>query len=242
MESSPDVQREFYEKGYAANSIDSGAIIADFTRLPAGTRIGRAATLLEDCSGTFLDVGCGGGPLLHQVRGHFSQLIGVDIADAQLDRVRGWSAWINQPVQLHRYNVDTDPLPLECQSVDAAACMVVLDFILRPEYLTAEIARVLRPGGRFVCSVGNIVSWKNRLRVMVGLDPRTTVFMNALNGGALHHFTRKTFLAMLVKAGFEIEKVSCSGRWWQVRQYWPALLGGDILVVARKSRMSPPIA
>lgn len=232
---SPDVQREFYESGYGGDRPAPALTMVEFDRQGACTRVSRAAAMLAGARGTFLDVGCGRGPLLYALRGQFTDLIGVDIAEAQLAHVRDWARAAGCPVTLHRSNLDVEPLPLTDASVDAASCMVVLEFVLRPDFMVGEIARVLRPGGILVCSTGNIVSWKNRLRVLAGLDPRTTVFRAALNGGALHHFTQATFVRLLEQAGLVVEEIGCSGRWWQIRRHWPALLGGDILVRARKS-------
>jgi len=234
MHTSKDVQRDFYETGYGGSPLGGEEIIAGFHLLSPNTRINRATAMLQGVKGDLLDVGCGPGPLLYQIRDQFSFLHGVDIAEAQLGKVRTWAESLRRKVHVHRCNIDVEPLPLPDASVDAACCMVVLEFVIRPEFAVSEIARVLRPGGVFVCSTGNIVSWKNRLRVLVGLDPRTTTFKGALNGGALHHFTQATFLRMLTQSGFEVEKVECSGRLWSLRRFWPSLLGGDILVRARK--------
>ncbi|MDI1335928.1 MAG: class I SAM-dependent methyltransferase [Lacunisphaera sp.] len=231
---SSDIQQQFYESGYAGSS-DARGLINSFEHQGQETRTRRIIARLGNATGHLLDVGCGSGPLLYLARKQFTVLTGVDIAEAQLARARVWSKEVNCPLNLHQCNVDTAPLPLADSTVDATVCVVVLELVVRPDYVVAEIARTLRPGGVFIGSVGNIVSWKNRLRVGTGLLPETTRFMQALNGGALHTFTQKTFVGMIQQTGLVVESVGCSGRFWQFRQNWPALLGGDIIVRARKA-------
>lgn len=233
-----DVQRDFYETGYGGPTVAAEAIAAGFARQSTDSRISRAAALLRGVSGHLLDVGCGSGPLLHAAQNDFEKLSGVDIAEAQLARARVWSAQAKIPLHLYRCNLDVESLPLPDGSVDAVTCMVVLEFVFSPDVVVSEIARVLRPGGMLVCSTGNIVSWKNRLRVLMGRNPQTTTFRGAINGGALHHFTQATFIELLARFGLKVEHVTCSGRWWRVRQFWPALLAGDILLRARKPELS----
>ena len=229
-----DPQRDFYEAGYGSKPGTAENVIAGMERLLPTERSRRAADLLHGTTGRFLDVGCGSGSLIYLLRGQFSDLAGVDIANVQLDRVRTWSSKLKLQPELYRANLDREKIPLPDASVDAAACIVLLEFVVEPETVLREIARVLRPGGILVASVGNIASWKNRLRLLLGFDPRTTTFRNALNGGALHYFTQQTFHETLERTGFSVEKTACSGRCWRVRKYWPALLGGDILVRARR--------
>src|SRR5262249_23525794 len=133
---------------------------------------------------------------------------------------------------------DEDAIPLPSDSVDVAACLVVLEFVFDPRRGVAEIARVLKPRGLLVASVGNIASWKNRFRLLTGRIPSTTTantFDGAINGGALHMFTQATFRELLLKYGLKCEYTGCSGRAWRFRQKWPSLLAGDILVLARKA-------
>src|SRR6185295_18791885 len=108
-----DHQRAFYEDGYARPGVDGPTVLREFEALPSSTRIERAAGLLAGCSGTFLDIGCGSGPLLHRVRAQFSRLIGVDISDAQLSQARAWSQSAGVSLDLHRYNLDVDEMPIE---------------------------------------------------------------------------------------------------------------------------------
>jgi SAM-dependent methyltransferase len=230
-----DFQRSFYETGYARREYDYSTVLVEVASLSEGTRIRRVAHLLHGCSGAMLDVGCGNGSLLYWVRSHFSRLVGIDIAEAQLSQARAWAQAMGVSLELHTYNTDTDEIPIEQGSIDACACVVVLEFVMSPERIVAQIARALRIDGTLVVTVGNIVSWKNRMRVILGQDPRTTVFRGAINGGALHHFTRSTICRLLKDHGFMIDYVGCSGRWWQMRQIWPSLLGGDIVVRARKT-------
>lgn len=54
-------------------------------------------------------------------------------------------------------DLNVDPtLPFEDGSFDDAVCCVSVDYLTRPFEVFAEVARVLRPGGRLVCT------WSNR--------------------------------------------------------------------------------
>ena len=54
------------------------------------------------------------------------------------------------------HDLNADPrLPLDDESVDDAVCCVSVDYLTRPVEVFADMARVLRPGGRFVCTFSN---------------------------------------------------------------------------------------
>ena len=56
-----------------------------------------------------------------------------------------------------RHDLNRDPtLPFADASFDDAVCCASVDYLTRPVEVFAEVARVLRPGGRFV------VTWSNR--------------------------------------------------------------------------------
>ncbi len=89
---------------------------------------------------SWLDVGCGSGELLRLGSAHFAQAAGCDVSTAMMKACEG----------LHVVT-QTDPsrLPFEDGSFDFVTVVCVYHHV-EPEYrpgLTAEIARVLRPGG-----------------------------------------------------------------------------------------------
>jgi SAM-dependent methyltransferase len=56
------------------------------------------------------------------------------------------------------HDLNAEPrLPLGDESVDDEVCCVSVDYITRPVDVFRDIARVLRPGGRFVCTFSNRV-------------------------------------------------------------------------------------
>ena len=54
------------------------------------------------------------------------------------------------------HDLNADPtIPLPAESIDDAVCCVSVDYLTRPVDVFREAARVLRPGGRFVCTFSN---------------------------------------------------------------------------------------
>ncbi len=54
------------------------------------------------------------------------------------------------------HDLNTDPaLPFPDAVFAAAVCCVSVDYLVRPIHVFDEVARVLRPGGRFVCTFSN---------------------------------------------------------------------------------------
>ena len=54
------------------------------------------------------------------------------------------------------HDLNADPsLPFPDRSFDDAVCCVSVDYLIRPLEVFDEMARVLRPGGRFVCTFSN---------------------------------------------------------------------------------------
>lgn len=56
------------------------------------------------------------------------------------------------------HDLNADPrVPLPDESVDDAVCCVSVDYLTQPVAVFRDVARVLRPGGRFVCTFSNRV-------------------------------------------------------------------------------------
>lgn len=54
------------------------------------------------------------------------------------------------------HDLNADPrIPLDDRSVDDAICTVSIDYLTRPVEVLRDVARVLRPGGRLVCTFSN---------------------------------------------------------------------------------------
>lgn len=102
--------------------------------------------------GVALDVGCGPGNVtatLADAVGPDGLALGVDISEPMLARaVRS-----NSKPQLGFMKADAQRLPLRDDTVDAVVSIAVLQLVPDPSAAVAEMARVLRPGGRLAIMV-----------------------------------------------------------------------------------------
>jgi SAM-dependent methyltransferase len=110
------------------------------------------------------DIGSGRGFLLDRLadRG-LTGMVGVDVFDdVRSDRWDYLSADI------------TERLPLDDASMECVVAGEVIEHVPNPDHLVREVRRVLFPGGMFVLSTPNLVSWANRVLVPFGIQPLGT--------------------------------------------------------------------
>jgi SAM-dependent methyltransferase len=141
---------------YAAEHLGYDASeLASLPSLATASFAGVGNPLLIDplCTGeTVLDVGCGGGmDLLLAARrvGKRGRAIGIDMTPEMLERAGAatLAAGLSH-VELHRGEAQSIPLPSE--TADAVISNGVLNLTPDKNEAFAEIARVLRPGGRLL--------------------------------------------------------------------------------------------
>jgi SAM-dependent methyltransferase len=102
--------------------------------------------------GIALDVGCGTGSVtasLARAAGPDGLALGVDISEPMLARAVRAEAG----PQIGFLRADAQRLPLRDETVDAVISVAVLQLIPDPAAALAEMARVLRPGGRLAVMV-----------------------------------------------------------------------------------------
>jgi ubiquinone/menaquinone biosynthesis C-methylase UbiE len=88
-----------------------------------------------------LDLGCGTGHQMAELRGRGFEVTGVDGSAEMLDHARA----NNPDAEIHQ--ADVSHLPLADGNFDYILCIEVLRYLKTPERCIAEMARVLRPGG-----------------------------------------------------------------------------------------------
>jgi ArsR family transcriptional regulator len=96
---------------------------------------------------TVADLGCGTGALIGALAPHVAQVIGVDQSAAMLQAARRRLSGLDH-VDLRKGRLEA--LPLDDASCDAALLVLSLSYAPDPEAVLAEMARVLKPGGRAV--------------------------------------------------------------------------------------------
>ncbi len=174
------------------------------------------ARLLGDVRGLdVLEVGCGAGQCTRWLAAHGARAAGIDVSAGMLtaDDQRSFSGAPPSFVQ-----ADARRLPFAPDCFDlACSAYGAVPFVADPGRIMREVARVLRPGGRWVFSVTHPVRWAfpddpgpAGLTADRSYFDRTPYVERDADGTVLyaeHHRTLGDRVADLVGAGFVLERL-----------------------------------
>lgn len=176
-------------------------------------RIAVMRNQLKGGCGSVLDLGCRDGSLFAAMALETSFAVGIDIDEEALRNFP--SSNLLAPCKADLWGA----LPFRSHAFDAVLAGEVLEHLPFPQTTVAEVARVLRPGGRFVGSVPNSYRLKNRLRFLLGRpyehDPTH-----------LRQFSIKLLEELLARHFRSIRIFPCVGRFVTVA---PRLTANDLV-------------
>jgi len=174
------------------------------------------ARLLGDVTGRrVLEIGCGAAQCSRWLRGQGAQVVASDLSGGMLRRARAIDAGADAP-PVPLLQADAGRLPLADASVDlACSAYGALPFVADTSAVMREVARVLRPGGRWVFSVTHPLRWAlpddpgpDGLVVRMSYFDRTPYVEQDGQGRAVyveHHRTLGDRVRELVSAGFVLQ-------------------------------------
>jgi ubiquinone/menaquinone biosynthesis C-methylase UbiE len=167
-----------------------------------------------------LDVGCGQGIAARALARAGARVTAADVTPEMLDAARAHEA--AEPLGIRYVLADAQRLDgLAGDSFDLVTCQLALMDIPDLDATLAAVARVLRPGGAFVASVGHPCFLAPYASTVADADGGTGRFVSryltegfwrsdnpeGVRRAGNHHRTLATYLTALVAAGFGLEAV-----------------------------------
>lgn len=105
-----------------------------------------------------LDVGCGTGAVLATYYGAQRKLFGLDLSPEMIQRARRRPEL--KEADLQAQSADS-PWPFMDGSLDAVVSLAMFEFVEDLDVALDELVRVLKPGGRALFSVEDVVDWND---------------------------------------------------------------------------------
>jgi SAM-dependent methyltransferase len=219
----------------------------DFLWCPEGLRE-TDAHLLGDVAGRrVLEIGCGSAPCARWLRATGADVVALDLSAGMLEQAAELNRATGIGVPL--VQADAGALPLRDRSVDiVCSAFGGLPFVADVEAVLREVARVLRPGGRFVASVNHPMRWPfpdspdpEDLRIVSSYFDRTPYVETDDAGRTVyveHHRTVGDWVRAVVGAGLVLEDLlepewtpGRTEKWGQWSPQRGALVPGTLILV-----------
>lgn len=217
--------RNYWDRTAAEYQAEHGTFLGDaeFVWGPEGLREADAGLLGPVAGRRILEIGCGAAQCGRWLVRQGAEVIGLDLSGAQLRHSRTLDARTGTPVPV--VQADATDLPFPAASFDlVCSAYGAVPFVADSALVMREVARVLRPGGRWVFSVSHPIRWtlpddpgEAGLRIRDSYFDRRPYVENDAAGRAIyaeHHRTMGDRVREVVAAGFRLLDV--------VEPEWPA--------------------
>ncbi|SFL17616.1 class I SAM-dependent methyltransferase [Geodermatophilus ruber] len=222
----------------------------DFLWCPEGLRESDAHLLGNVAGRRVLEVGCGSAPCSRWLRRAGAEVVATDLSGGMLARAAALNRSTGVDVPL--LQADVGALPLASAGVDlVCSAFGGLPFVADVEGALTEVARVLRPGGRFVASVNHPLRWPlpdspdpEDLRIVSSYFDRRPYVETDEEGRAVyveHHRTVGDWVRAVVGAGLVLEDLvepewtpDRTQEWGQWSPARGALIPGTLILVCHR--------
>ncbi len=246
--------RRWWDADAAAYQAEHGQFLGDvaFVWCPEGLQESTAGLLGPVAGRQVLEVGCGAASCSRWLRAAGASVVATDLSAGML--AEAVQAAQRTGVTVPLVQSDGCALPFAAGSFDiACSAFGAVPFVADSALLMREVARVLRPGGRWVFSVTHPLRWvfpddpgPAGLVAQTPYFDRTPYVEVDAAGRAVyveHHRTLGDRVRDLVAAGFELRDViepewppGHAREWGQWSPLRGRLLPGSMLVVAQLTR------
>jgi 2-polyprenyl-3-methyl-5-hydroxy-6-metoxy-1,4-benzoquinol methylase len=150
------------------------------------------------------DLGCGNGLFSIAIQNEYGcELVGVDGNSYALEQAK------KRGIQnLHKIDdFCTDTMPFVNNRFDLVICKDVLEHLLKPEFLVAEMTRITKPNGYALIHVPNHFPISSRFKFLFNANIDTFGFFpgsDRWNFPHIRFFTKESLLKLLEMHGFEL--------------------------------------
>lgn len=198
---------------------------------PAVFRHHQALLWLDNSSAPVMDVGCGDGFLLNELRHRGIEAFGIDVSSEAVFQCheKGIKAYV----------VDFETSSLDAYHAKTAVLLDVLEHLFQPHLVLRELTSCV---SSLMISVPNFASLPARVQVLLGRVPEN----NLPRMGHVFWFTRKTLHQLLEQNGWNVVEWSYNTFWEDkplignvmrsLVRFWPSLFALSFLVRAEPRR------
>ncbi|HEX4251124.1 MAG TPA: class I SAM-dependent methyltransferase [Pseudonocardia sp.] len=160
---SAEASRRWWDADAEEYQAEHGAFLGDTDFVWCPERLREAdAQLLGDpatlAGASVLEVGCGAASCARWLVGHGARVVGLDLSAGMLRQAALASARSGVPVPLVQAGAEHLPFADGCFDL-ACSAFGAVPFVADPGAVMREVARVLRPGGRWVFAVNHPMRW-----------------------------------------------------------------------------------
>ncbi len=175
-----------------------------------------------------VELGCFKGDRLIHVKDQFgfSKAVGIDLC---------FRDSISSPKGYQFYSANLNQAwPIDAGTADALIAMMLLEHLFDPYASFREIKRCLSPSGRAFVNLPLVTSVKNRMRLLFGKIPITSVPYQRWHaeghwdGFHLHYFTIAAIRDLAFFSGLKINRVRGIGRLSGVKSLVPSLFCDEV--------------
>jgi len=185
-----------------------------------------------------LDVGCGNGTVLYNLRERFDELHGIELTHDQADWAKKTLSDCGKSVNIRIGDIESG-CTYPDNYFDYVVMADVIEHIFNVRKAISDLVRVTVPGGLVCICTPNIAYIRRRLKLLFGCFPMTSnekflIQENELiDGGHIHYLTFED-LCFLLRSYGTTRKVGY-GHLFNLLRIWPAMFASGACVCLTKN-------